>query len=221
MKPTIVCAVAALVLLPCPAVAQEVFAPPPWTGFYAGAGIGAGTAVHGQSVDVAGFGTVFSDSTGGQGLLASVTAGYDYRVLPNLVFGAFVDFDWSGISAEVSDLSASFSSAEHRHSWAVGARVGYLASPATLLYLAGGYSQAAFTFDTLGSLDFQGYFASAGIETQLAGNWWVRGEYRFTQFEALTVDLCGCASLDIETSMQTGRLLLIYRFDAGGGLPPP
>jgi outer membrane immunogenic protein len=196
-----------------------------WTGLYVGAGIGGGAALHEPTLNVAGTSMSF-DSIAGQGFLATAIAGYDYRLSRNVVAGVFFDFDVSSISAD-ADIPLLFSSGDHRHSWSIGGRAGYLINPATLIYVSAGYSRASFDFGTLGGFDpignvgLHGYFVGFGLETQLAGNWALRGEYRFTQFDPKTVfdDPCGClGNLDIETSMHTGRALVVYRFNGG---PPP
>lgn len=218
---------AALAISASIASAQERPVPFSWTGLYVGAGIGGGAAIHEPSIRLFGSPVSF-DSSAAQGFLVTAVAGYDYRVNRTVVAGVFFDYDWSNISTS-SDFPILFSSGDHRHSWALGARAGYLVSPATLLYLAAGYTRAGFDFGTLGGVDhiggvdLQGYFMGVGVEAQLAGNWSLRGEYRFTQFDPKTVlpDLCGCGSLDVETSMHTGRALLIYRFNGSGPLSPP
>ena len=141
--------------------------------------------------------------------------------MQRVVAGAFLDYDWSSISADFSSFSPFFTSAEHQRSWALGARVGYLATPTTLWYLAGGYTRATVEIETLGSFDFEGYFLGGGVEARLAGGWSLRGEYRFTQFQSETVlQLCTCDRVDVETSTHTSRLMLIYRF-ANGELSLP
>lgn len=221
MVRAIACAMA-VALSTCAAVAQEPALSRPWTGFYMGAGIGGGAVVQEQALNITGVGTVFADTAGGQGLIATATTGYDYQVTRNVVAGLFADFDWSTISADYFDpLSVTFDSADHTYSWALGARLGYLATPTTLWYLTAGYTQAAFDFGVLGSFDLQGYFVGGGVESRLASNWSMRGEYRFSHFQPETVlDLCLCGSLEIENTMHTGRLLLIYRFDNGSPAPP-
>jgi outer membrane immunogenic protein len=217
-------ALAALAISASVASAEIPPAPFSWTGIYVGAGIGGGAAIHQPSMDFLGS----FDSSAAQGFLATAVAGYDFRVNRNVIAGVFFDVDLSNISTD-SDLPILFSSGDHRYSWALGARAGYLVNPATLLYMAAGYARAGFDFGTLGGsdhigdVDLHGYFLGAGVEAQLAGNWSLRGEYRFTRFQQETVlQLCGCGAdtVDVETSMHTGRLSLIYRFGFGG-VPPP
>ena len=218
-----IAALAALAVLAGQASAQERQAPFSWTGLYVGAGVGGGAALHEPSI-----GSISFDSLAAQGFLATVVAGYDHRLNQTAVVGVFFDYDFSNI-APSADFPILFSSGDHRYSWALGIRAGYLINPATLLYVAAGYTRAGFDFGTLGfgddigSVDLQGYFLGAGVEAQLAGGWSLRGEYRFTQFDRKTVlsDPCICDSVNVETSMHTGRALLIYRFNGSALTPPP
>jgi outer membrane immunogenic protein len=215
-------ALAALAISASVASAQNPPAPFSWTGIYVGAGIGGGAAIHEPSM-----GPVSLDSSAAQGFLATAIVGYDFRVNRNVIAGVFFDVDLSNMATS-SDFPIFFSSGDHRYSWAFGTRAGYLVNPATLLYVAAGYTRAGFdfgtliTFDHIGDVDLHGYFLGAGVEAQLAGNWSLRGEYRFTQFQQETVlHLCGCGdTVDVETSMHTGRLSLIYRFGLSGAPPP-
>ncbi len=184
-----------------------------WTGFYIGAGVGGGAALQTQTLTDIGFGT-FSDTTGAGGVLATLTAGYDVRLSQTLVAGGFIDADISNISnPDFGMMSLPF---DHRYSLSIGGRLGFLATPATLWYVAAGYTRASFAFAILGNYDFDGVFVGAGVETRLAGNWSLRGEYRYTQFASeQLLDLCGCGSFDAEGSMHTGRVVLVYALGAG------
>lgn len=210
MKRTSACA--AVLLLLAGTAGAEPPAAHPWTGFYVGAGLGAGTVVQSQTI-VDSLGPLFSDTYGGTGYFATVTAGYDYRVMPRVVAGAFFDYDLSRISNDSWSTLLPF---DHKHAWSLGARLGYLANPTTLWYGLGGYTQSSFDYFMVGSKELRGFFVGGGAESQLGGNWSLRGEYRYTQFRQETlIDFCGCASLEAETSAHTGRLLLIYRFGSG------
>jgi opacity protein-like surface antigen len=76
------------------------------------------------------------------------------------------------------------------------------------------------TFDsaTLLSSDrtFDGWFVGGGIDTRLAASaWFLRLEYRFSQFDTESRPLTALADLEVEPSLHTARLLLTYKF--GGG----
>jgi outer membrane immunogenic protein len=228
---------------PPPTIAAPAYEPPPlsWSGFYIGAGIGAGAVVHDVNADLLPPGgppiSIFSfDGIGGEGVLGTVIIGWDWQVGSNTVFGIFADFDFSDISTDFSSLSAfERASIDHDHSWSVGARLGWLANPSTLWYLTGGYTEARFesfaSFPAWG-LDqdrdrtFGGYFVGAGLDTRLAAsNWFLRLEYRFSQFDSERIhvgdgltNLVGVDTrIEAEPSMHTARLTLTYKFTGGYG----
>jgi len=188
------------------------------------------------------------DGIGGEGIFGTLQIGYDWQFAPRGVFGFFADADLTAIETDL-DFSASTDGdtwlsgsgeMEMDYMWTIGARLGYLATPDTLLYLLAGYSQAEFddpsisinydggsdTFKT--SLDtFSGVTVGLGMETRLDHNWGLKLEYRFTQFSDEELfsftdgDYYGKynqyyteqgISADLEPSLHTGRVVLTYRF---------
>ncbi len=211
-----------------------------WTGFYLGAGVGAGAVVHDLDVDAfadefdngnceavnSSFvcsGTPFNlfdaslnvDGIGGEGVVGTLQVGYDWQFDTRGVFGVFADADLSGIS---SDINFSASALDDNYAlsgsgeidmdwmWTIGARLGYLTTPDTMIYVLLGYTQAEFDdanfslnfndelADLIGvnaaqsvstNLDsFSGYSVGAGIETRLSRNWGVKLEYRYTELSS-------------------------------------
>jgi outer membrane immunogenic protein len=146
-----------------------------------------------------------------------------------MVFGIFADFDFSDISSSFNALDGFFTAShDHNQSWAIGARLGWLANPSTLWYLTAGYTEAQFDsfvsypifgFDVSRDRTFQGYFVGAGLDTRLASsNWFLRLEYRFSQFDSETVfsgDLID-SRITVEPSMHSARLVLTYKMGGGG-----
>jgi outer membrane immunogenic protein len=213
---------------------------PSWSGFYIGAGIGAGAVVHDLSIDVDDLDDRFNilsfDGIGGEGIYGTVIVGADWQLGTKTVFGIFADYDFSDISTDLNVLDGLIkASIDHEHSWAVGARLGWLTSPSALWYLTAGYTEARFEpslrFDDNGIDDdssnrfgrgrtFQGWFAGAGIDTRLAAsNWFLRMEYRYSQFDSESIFRSDddFLNVDVEPSMHTGRLTLTYKFNSGWG----
>jgi len=123
--------------------------------------------------------------------------------------------------------------------WTLGARLGFLSSPNTLIYGLVGYTwgqyglDAGFSFDfdrrELAALDsgrgydsgdgfgadfdVEGWTVGAGIETMLTDNLSIKGEYRFTQFDEEGIFEFGPYGLDAEPSVHTARAVLSYRIN--------
>jgi outer membrane immunogenic protein len=167
-----------------------------WTGFYLGVGIGGGAT----EIDALG------QNGDGEGILGTVIVGYDRQFGPGLVAGVFADFDFSDITAEVG---GNVGDVDQIYSWSIGARLGGLITPKTLLYGTAGYTQTELEGGLEGTAD--GYFVGAGLEHILRDNWTVKFEYRYSDFEADVVS-GGVNDGDAELTSHTGRVVLTYRF---------
>src|SRR5262245_33160909 len=98
-----------------------------WTGFYMGAGVGYG-ALDLNFADLDNEGSLVNVNVNGEGFLGTAVIGFD-RQFGSWVAGVFADVDFSDISENVGA-----STLDHNYSWAVGARLGGLVTPKTLLY---------------------------------------------------------------------------------------
>lgn len=218
-----------------------------WTGFYVGAGIGAGAVVHDLDVDsddyysdisalaLDGGGDSFSfDGIGGEGIFGTIQAGYDRQIGSRIVLGAFIDYDFSNIETEIKAFGES-ADIELDDMWSVGVRLGYLLNEKTMLYGLLAYTEASFDAGKLDEIvdidDFSGYSVGVGLETNLHGGWFLKGEYRFTQLdsesllkdydniEVVRVAECcnyGDVDADLEPSIHTARIVLTYKFGRDG-----
>jgi outer membrane immunogenic protein len=202
-------------------------APLTWSGFYVGAGVGGGAVVYDVSVRDVDLGTLASlDGIGGEGVFGTVIAGWDWQLGQSTVLGVFADYDFSDISTDLSVNEFIRASIDHNNSWSVGARLGFLTNPSTLWYATAGYTEAEFEAfasiaDTTGvsrDRNFSGYFVGGGVDTRLAAsNWFLRLEYRFTEFDNETIaQLDDVTRLDVEPSMHTARATLTYKFGGYG-----
>ena len=209
---------------PTIAAPQPYIAPPTWTGFYLGAGIGAGVVL--QDIEFSTpLGSAQVDSLGADGVFGTVIAGFDWQIGSTTVFGLFADYDFTGNSR--SDSSDFGFSHQLDHVWAAGARLGVLANPGALWYLNGGYTEARvdhrfgdgdFSFSR--EKTFSGWFAGGGLDARLAAsNWFLRLEYRFSQFDSETVFPIELADVgvDVEPTVHSARLTLTYKFPTGYG----
>jgi outer membrane immunogenic protein len=188
---------------------------PNWNGFHLGVGIGAGAFAGDYSKSVNGY-EYKSTEYGGEGFFGTVSVGFDRVIRSGWVLGVFADYDFgSNMSAEKSSFGYS-TSLDQGDTWSVGARLGYLVNPSTLVYGTAGYTQTEFEVFGHGSKTFDGYFVGAGIETFLRQNWTLKLEYRYSDFGDQTVASweawCNEFSKDLDPSSHTARLVLSYKF---------
>jgi outer membrane immunogenic protein len=122
-----------------------------WSGCYLGAGGGYGMWNQGSAwtTDPT-FGrvTVLSPAitSGGRGWFGTVGGGCDYQIGDRWVIGALADYDFSDLKGDFLNTNeGKFGREKLRSSWAVGGRIGWLATPAILTYVNGGYTQARFS----------------------------------------------------------------------------
>jgi outer membrane immunogenic protein len=204
-----------------------------WTGFYLGVG-GGGGAVNNTiaATDSYGSGLEFS-GIGGTGGFGTVQVGYDRQLDQHFVVGVFFDYDFANIESSLS-VNGYGDSAKISHtltdSWTVGGRVGYLVNANTLVYGLAGYTEAHFDVGLPFGLsdglayngDYSGWTAGAGIETNLGGSWFLKGEYRFTSLDEKTLlsgsygEGDGTFKVTNQPDIQTGRLVLSYKLNGVG-----
>jgi outer membrane immunogenic protein len=211
-----------------------------WTGFYVGAGFGYGayTSSNRDIIATTGADAGFDVSAGGTGWLGTVVVGADYQFTDRLIAGIFADYDWTRIAGEVFLLDGPRTGTlTQESSWAAGARIGYLVSPGTLLYINGGYSEARFSGINLqfsglpatpcctqDAATFKGWFVGGGAEAQLWANWFGRLEYRYAAYGSRQIRVVNPGGTlhffqtVMEPTVQTIRVGLSYKFNWAGPL---
>jgi outer membrane immunogenic protein len=199
-------------------------------------------------------------SSGGDGVLGTVQIGYDYQFpASRWLIGAYADYDWENFSSShnhdemrVGVPFHSNTKATLEDQWSVGGRVGLLSSPDTLLYALVGYTQAQVKGSASGdwfrdahgdlwnglsgTATLDGVAVGGGIETHLKDNWFLKLEYRFSQFGSdkawegkrnvmtdyttphVAVDnhIWG----DVNADVHTARIALTYKFSRQGMVEP-
>ena len=195
-----------------------------WTGIYLGAGGGAAAMRNRLSAT---FGSASSTvDEGGQSLLGTAFAGYDWQISRRFVVGVMGDFSVAGpqSTSTVSAGGANLQIIETaRRSWSALGRVGFLPTRSTMIYTAAGYTGEYITSSanaTVGNLAasvsqddvLNGWTIAPGIETVISGPWTSRLEYRYSQFEQKTIGSTGAA---VQPTMQSLWLGLSYKFGPG------
>jgi outer membrane immunogenic protein len=231
--------------MPAPPPAYVSPVPPTWTGFYVGLGGGASSlnnrinAQPGPSPDSPGISAALN-GLGANGWLATISAGFDYQVSPSVVIGIFGDYDFNQIRSQLDLNVAGAPFSAHgdisiNQQWSIGARIGYLASPSTLIFLSGGYTHLGLSdfrvsvsagdpatlVSTFASVPSIGTgFIGAGVETKLTNKISLRGEYRYAGFGSGAVilptidgtNLNDFVTARIAPTFQTVKATLNYRF---------
>lgn len=196
--------------------------------------------------------TAGTTSDGGRGWLGQFGGGCDYQLggdFSNWVVGAFGDYDVMNLKgtnnfANVAPGGAfgpnAFAPEKEKSAWYVGARVGYLVTPALLTFASAGYTQTSFnqqnmTFlNGLGPINaflpattYNGWFVGGGTEYAMNFSWlpahglfW-RNEYRFASYNSKDLPLLGPGAgvgfgQHTTPNVQTITSSLVWKFNWGG-----
>jgi outer membrane immunogenic protein len=141
-------------------------------------------------------------------------------VRDNIVLGVFGDYTF-GEQDDDFTLSGIATKGELDDIWAVGGRAGIIVHKDLLLYGTVGYTQAELTLSNAAAKnkeDLDGYFVGVGLERLLCSNLYLKGEYRYSDFEdstGTTTGGCG-GSCDVkaENDDHSIRVGLAYKFGA-------
>lgn len=206
-----------------------------WTSFYANGGVGYGLWDSETTVvnPATGACVVCSKTdNGGRGWLGEVGVGYDAQVSDKIVLGGFFNYDFSSIKGTIEDQSlAPFGGSgksDNDHTWFVGARGGWLMTPAVLNYWGVGYTQTHFGSANLntngGAAGYStpgftagGWFISGGLEVAMHDGWFWRSEVRYADYSSKVVHEIGATPFDInfDPVVQTATSEIVYKFNWG------
>jgi outer membrane immunogenic protein len=252
--------VAPIVKAPIAAAAQS------WTGFYAGLGFGARSSLSDPTVTdlngglaaicdrfAASGGCVTSEPANGTAFRVSPYAGFNWQISPLWVVGIEGDVGFAdksttlaGVQYPVTVLNenAPVDSFSVKTGWDAGvrARLGILADPALLFYVAGGPSwmhiestsncgtcligAPVLPSTITHSTNKLGWTVGGGAEAMLGANWLVRGEYRYADYGTIgntdvRTSVLGTSfdAYDLHVRTHTATLGIAYRFGGGTGGP--
>lgn len=168
MKNVTIAAAIAASALASPVLAQEV-------GDFSGV---KGTAIAGYDNTDFGIGGAGS-SDNADGFLYGASLGYDIQS-NNMVYGVEAE-----ITESTGELSGGGASVDASRDLYAGARLGFVVGDSALLYAKAGYTNARYTASGAGVAgNADGVRVGAGIEYKLSDNAFVRGEYRYSNYEA-------------------------------------
>ncbi len=131
-----------------------------------------------------------------EGLAYGVGIGYDVD-MGGVVLGAEAELTDSTADSDYSDPYTNFGlgTVDAGRDIYVGARAGFKATPSTLVYAKGGYTNARFNFiGTDGTtnydqnLDTDGWRVGAGVEQKLGSNAFAKVEYRYSNYGEGEID---------------------------------
>ncbi|WP_380873507.1 hypothetical protein ACFB49_41910 [Sphingomonas sp. DBB INV C78] len=120
--------------------------------------------------------------------------GYDVVGIPGVsdpdgvAYGVGLGYDFAaggmilGLEAEIADSSTKIGDLVSDRDIYVGARVGTVIGQ-SLLYAKAGYTNARFEQDGFGGANGDGFRLGAGLEYALGNNMFLKGEYRYSNYE--------------------------------------
>ncbi|HEY8603425.1 porin family protein [Tsuneonella suprasediminis] len=213
-------ATGSLVAVATPALAQDAA---PFTGLRVGGEVGYDHVRSGSTEDV--------DDTRDlkqsiDGVAYGAVVGYDADVGGDLRLGAEASIGdssakWDNNNGVPNTFNLGRVSADR--DIYVGARLGYVTSPNTMIYVKGGYTNARFGIEgTDGTtslnqrLDTDGYRLGAGVEYALTPNAYIGAEYRYSNYSKGELDFNGdtpdSSRFDIDTDRHQVMATMGYRF---------
>lgn len=220
MKKALLCLTSGAAMISVPAMAQDVAPVQPFEQFHVEALAGYDVTRAGSSIDDD---SNIDNDQSIDGLSYGVGAGYDFR-MNNLVFGPEAEVTWSTAKTKFDNgdfEGFGIGNVKANRDLYVGARLGYVVAPKTMVYVKGGYTNAKFdvrnavgTVDTKRDIDADGWRIGAGVEQAISHNTFVKLEYRYSNYGKGEIDYTG----DIPDSQRFNLDLDRHQVMAGVGV---
>jgi outer membrane immunogenic protein len=168
-----------------------------WTGFTLGANVGAAWS------------TIQDNGLGGgsaSSVMGGVSAGYNWQFSPFWVAGIEGDSSWA-------DLTVPAGSGDVNWIASVRARLGWTATPATLVYATGGAAWSNVSIQGVDTLPANqtknGWVAGGGVEWKpWDDHWSIRAEYLYYRFTSVLLG----AGFGGNLAISEGRIGAAYKF---------
>ena len=208
-----------------------------WSGVYVGGllGYGSGRATLGGEVGIIPLETTagIHTDTSLTGFVGGLTVGADWHVPSSRwVFGLYGDYVFGDRTGDI--LGATFNKDEIAvrsklsNQWALGGRAGVLVTPGTLVFVKAGYTQADEAIDITGfgssanlwKATKGGYEIGGGFESSLGSNFFLRGEYDYSDYGSSTIastTVPGVGSFKLTDDFSDNRFMagVVYKFGMG------
>lgn len=175
----------------------------------------------------------------GAGSSVSNNNGRDDQSIDGLLYGGGIGYDVAaggalfGVEGEITGSTAKNNRQDYSTTFGfgrvsqgrdlyVGARAGILATPTTMVYVKGGYTNARLRVlagttnqetDTAFNLD--GYRVGAGVEHAVGPNSYVKAEYRYSNYSRGNIDYASGGTsgrFDVDTDRHQGVISYGFRF---------
>lgn len=204
--------------MPCPAI------PTLMDGFYLGAQVGYQNAYMQENVAIASGATNVNPNVNVNGWLGGLFLGYgkvfnNWYYLGGEVFGNYANSS-QGWDATLAGPVGYSSNAEMNSSYGLAVLPGLKLTDSTLTYIRLGYTWANFKYNetgtTVGSASNSstegGFTYGVGMETLITGNWSLRGEYTYTNYDNFNTSMSATSATSINPSASLYTLGVIYHF---------
>jgi opacity protein-like surface antigen len=196
-----------------------------WTGLYLGASIGAAATI--GTVDAGiGANNLTIDGLGAQGVLGSVTVGYDYHApMSKFVAGPYASYAFGAQTWELSSNFGLAASAELTNQWSAGLKGGYLLTAGILTYAKFGYAGADLNVSTTPTLanvkspSFKGWELGTGVEMSMGNGLFVNSEYTYTSYR--NANLYDVGGINVGVGVDEHRFMtgFVYKIGQSSQMP--
>jgi outer membrane immunogenic protein len=164
-----------------------------WTGPYIGVHGGYSLSSHEVNLDAGGVNVFDLNGLGGNGETVGVIVGYDHLILPQLLIGAYGEYNFTNSETSLSVMNSAYSAAlKQGDMWVIGGRVGTFVR-GTLVFLNAGYAHtdyelsASFASHSL-TKDYDGVLVGGGVELPIGAGFFATAKYDHTFFRDVTWD---------------------------------
>jgi outer membrane immunogenic protein len=161
-----------------------------------------------------------------EGFMYGAALGYDYN-MNGIVIGAEAELTDSEADTELDEEDVEtfgLGAVDAGRDIYVGARLGYVVAPSTMVYAKAGYTNARYNYlandgttDYNVGLDADGYRVGAGVEQKLGTNAFAKVEYRYSNYsegeiDFETPDVADTDRFDIDTDRHQVVASVGWRF---------